>query len=164
MASVGRHLRRAWERPFGRAVSSRPGGWLFVNVVPHVDRPLQRLSRGRLSVALGQPILVLETVGRKSGQRRRSPLIYLRDGDDLFLIGSRGGDTRHPAWYHNLKANPAVTVVLRGETLRFRAHEAEGEERERLWAKAARFYDGYARYQGRAGARRIPVVVLTPEA
>ncbi|MFQ5946362.1 MAG: nitroreductase family deazaflavin-dependent oxidoreductase [Anaerolineae bacterium] len=146
---------------FGLA-SSRPGTWLFLHVFPHIDRPLLRLSGGRLSLSLGQPILLLTTRGARTGQPRSSPLMYVADGERVALIASNGGRPRHPAWYHNLRANPEATLTLRGETRRYRAREAAGAERQRLWAKAVGQYLGYATYQRRAGERPIPVMVLEP--
>jgi F420H(2)-dependent quinone reductase len=88
----------------------------------------------------------------------------MRDGENVVLFASRGGDTRHPGWYHNLKANPEVRFTILGSERRYRARVAEGEERERLWRKAVTTrYSGYDTYQERAGGRRIPVVVLEPE-
>jgi deazaflavin-dependent oxidoreductase (nitroreductase family) len=77
------------------------------------------------------------------------------------VIASKGGIEKHPAWYHNLRANPETMVNWRGEKRRVRAHEAEGAERERLWAKMVEVYRPYASYQRRT-ERRIPVVVLEP--
>jgi deazaflavin-dependent oxidoreductase (nitroreductase family) len=78
------------------------------------------------------------------------------------LIASKAGARKHPAWFHNVKANPDVEVTLRGARVPMRAAIAEGEERERLWAMANDNYSGYARYQQRAGNRTIPVVALRP--
>jgi deazaflavin-dependent oxidoreductase (nitroreductase family) len=141
--------------------ASRPASWFFVNVSPHIDRRLLRWSNGRLSVAIGQPVALLELVGAKSGEVRRTPLLYTTDGDDIVVIASRGGDTRHPAWFHNLKKNPEVTVYAPGRTGDYVARVASGQERERLWQKAVQNYSGYETYKDRAGARQIPVVVLT---
>lgn len=145
-----------------RFAASPPGTWLFLHVFPHLDRPLLRLSRGRLSVSLGQPVLLLETRGARSGRPRATPLVYLQDGENVVLIASNGGRPGHPAWYHNLRAHPEASLTLRGVTRRFRAREATGEERERLWQRAVDFYPGYDTYQARAGSRRIPVLVLAP--
>jgi F420H(2)-dependent quinone reductase len=148
-------------RQVERFVASKPGAWLFINVAMRVDRVLLPLSRGRLSVSVGQQVGLLETIGAKSGERRRIPLLYVRDGDRVVLIASKGGNVKHPAWYWNLKKNPRVTFLgPRGATGDYLAREAEGEERDRLWAEAVDYYSGYATYQGRTDGRRIPVVVL----
>jgi len=151
-----------WERSLEDFARSRVGGWYFVNVAMRVDRVLLPLSRGRISTGVGQNVLLLETVGAKSGQARKTPLVYLKDGERLVLIGSKAGAPRHPAWVHNMRANPRVKVLAPGRSGEYVAHEAEGEERERLWARAVDYYAGYATYQERAGERRIPVVVLEP--
>jgi F420H(2)-dependent quinone reductase len=119
--------------------------------------------RRRLNRAPGQQVGLLETIGAKSGKRRRCPLLYLRDGDHVILIASKGGNPRHPAWYWNLKRNPRVRFIGPGGlTGSYMAREAEGDERERLWAEAVDYYAGYATYAGRTDGRVIPVVVLEP--
>jgi len=157
-----RHV-SALHRQGERFVGSRFGAWYFVNVAMRIDRLLLPLSRGRVSFALGQQVGLLETVGAKSGQRRRTPLLYLRDGNHVVLIASKGGNVKNPAWYWNLKANPQVKFLGPGGLTRdYVAREAEGDERARLWAEAVDYYDGYATYQERTDGRRIPVVVLDP--
>jgi F420H(2)-dependent quinone reductase len=144
-----------------RFVASKPGAWLFVNVSMHIDRVLVPLSRGRLSMGFGQQVGLLETIGAKSGERRRIPLLYVRDRSRVVLIASKGGSTKHPAWYWNLKKNPRVTFLGPGGVSGdYVAREAEGDERERLWGEAVDYYAGYSTYQGRTDGRRIPVVVL----
>jgi deazaflavin-dependent oxidoreductase (nitroreductase family) len=150
------------EKAMEAFAASKPGGWLYVNVFSRIDPLLLRLSRGRLSISLGRPVLLLTTLGAKSGKRRSLPLLYARDGDNVVLVASKAGSTRHPAWYHNLRANPEAELLLPGRSGTYIAREAEGEERERLWAKANDLYGGYDVYQGRAGERRIPVMVLEP--
>ena len=154
--------RTRFQRQAERFASTRAGGWFFVNVANRVDRGLLRLSRGRLSLAVGEPVLLLTTRGARTGARRSTPLLYGTDGDRLVLVASKAGSPQHPAWYRNLKANPQVEVIASGRSGRYRAREAEAEERERLWAQAVEQYSGYDVYQGRTGGRRIPVVVLEP--
>jgi|1185.fasta_scaffold236183_1 deazaflavin-dependent oxidoreductase (nitroreductase family) len=139
---------------------SRLGGWLFINVLPAVDRPLLRLSRGRLSTGMGQTYVLLHARGAKSGIERSTPLLGTKSGDAILLVASKAGAARHPAWFHNVRANPDVTVTVDGEQRSMRARVAESEERERLWAVVCDHYSGYAAYQARAGGRVIPVVVL----
>lgn len=153
---------RPWERVLERAAASRPGGWFFVHLASHIDPFLLRLSGGRISSGIGQQVLLLTTKGARSGKSRSTPLVYLKDRNDLVLIASRAGDSRHPAWYHNLKAHPEVEVLVTCGSGTYIAREAEGPERQRLWAKAVDYYAGYEIYQERADQRRIPVVVLTP--
>jgi deazaflavin-dependent oxidoreductase (nitroreductase family) len=149
-------------RVLASLASSKPGTWFFLNVAPPIDRVLLRWSKGRISLGGTMPICLLETIGAKSGQPRSTPLMYLRDGERFVLIGSRGGNPRHPAWVHNLRKTPQATVLAMGHRHRVNTHEAEGEDRSRLWAQAREVYFGYDVYQERAGTRRIPVVVLTP--
>jgi deazaflavin-dependent oxidoreductase (nitroreductase family) len=119
-----------------------------------------RLSRGRIGRTFrGSPVLLLDHVGRKSGRKTTSPLIYVEDGDDLVIIASYGGARKHPLWWLNLREHPTTTVQVGGEKREVTAHEAEGEERERLWRKAVEVYAPYEEYQKKT-ERRIPVIVL----
>jgi len=126
---------------------------------------LYRRSGGRLGhKPPGLPqMLLLDHVGARSGIRRTSPLVYTRDGDDYVLVASKGGYPRHPAWFHNLKANPDTTIQVGRRTLQVHAHVAGDAERERLWPLCVATYSGFAGYQARAG-RTIPLVVLAPRA
>lgn len=145
-----------------RLLATPAGSWYFLHVANPIDKRLIPLTNGLLSTAPGAPVLVLEHTGAKSGQKRRTPLTYVTDGDALGVIGSAGGAPRHPAWVHNLRAHPRVKVYARGRTGDYLSREATGEERERLWRKATTLYPGYDTYRARAGGREIPVVVLTP--
>ena len=138
------------------------GGRLFITVFPEIDRRLLPLTRGKMSTGFGQPVVLLHVRGAKSGVERTVPLLATKHGDEIVLIASKAGAKEHPAWFHNVRANPDVEVTLRGERVPKRATIAEGEERERLWAMANDNYSGYARYQQRAGGRTIPVVALRP--
>ena len=142
---------------------SRVGAWYFINVAMRLDRVLLPVSRGRVSMGFGQQVGLLETTGAKSGERRSIPLLYLRDGNHVVLIASKGGNVKHPAWYHNVKANPEVELWAEGRGGRYRATEAEGEEYGRLWELANALYDGYGKYQELAADRRIPLIVCIPE-
>jgi deazaflavin-dependent oxidoreductase (nitroreductase family) len=140
--------------------ASKAGSWWFLNVATRIDRVLLPATRGRLSSAPGRQVLLLDTIGAKSGERRRTPLQFVRDGDHVVLIASRGGDARHPAWFHNLKKNPDVHLIGPGIVGDWRARVADGDERARLWRIATAYYPGYDTYSTRAGGREIPVVVL----
>jgi deazaflavin-dependent oxidoreductase (nitroreductase family) len=107
-------------------------------------------------------MLLLETVGARSGEPRETPLLYVPDGDRVMLIASNGGNPRHPGWYHNLRARPEVTALIGGRRVRYAVREAEGDGREALWKQAAAVYTGYEVYRERVGERQIPVVLLTP--
>ncbi|HET6999238.1 MAG TPA: nitroreductase/quinone reductase family protein [Solirubrobacterales bacterium] len=139
------------------------GTWTAINVGQRVDPPLMRLTRGRLRVGFIAPTVVLTHTGARSGKRRNTPLLYFTDGDEVVLVASKGGAASHPAWYHNVKANPEVEACSDGRPQPYLAREAAGEERERLWKLATTLYDGYDLYQEKAREHRtIPVVVLTP--
>jgi deazaflavin-dependent oxidoreductase (nitroreductase family) len=140
--------------------ASKAGSWWFLNVAMRIDQVLLPLTRGRISSAPGEAVLLLETVGAKSSERRRTPLQFVRDGDRVVLIASRGGDERNPAWFHNLRKHPRVNVIGPRISGPYDARVAAGEERERLWREAVRVYSGYGEYERRAGRRQIPVVVL----
>lgn len=109
----------------------------------------------------GPSMLLLDHVGAKSGASRTSPLLYLEDGPNLVVVASKGGHPRHPAWLHNLRANPETTVQVGSERRLVRARVATAEERWRLWPRAVKVYRGYADYQRRTG-REIPLVILEP--
>jgi deazaflavin-dependent oxidoreductase (nitroreductase family) len=107
-------------------------------------------------------MLLLDHVGAKSGTKRTSPLLYVRDGEDLVIVASKGGFPKHPAWYHNLLANPDTTVQVGSRQLPVHARVATPEERDRLWEMAVKAYRGYENYAIRSKGREIPLVVLEP--
>lgn len=107
------------------------------------------------------PMLLLDHVGAKSGRKRTTPLAYFADGEDLVIVASKGGHPRHPAWFHNLRANPATMVQVGSERRTVQARLTTPEERERLWPRAVQAYGGYADYQDRT-EREIPLVILEP--
>ena len=120
-----------------------------------------RLTRGRFVGRVGKaPILLLTTIGRRSGEPRTAPLLYLRDGERLVVVASFGGTPKHPVWYLNLTANPAVTVQIGRETFAATASTANAENRARIWPQLVEMYPGYAGYQEKT-TREIPVVLLT---
>ena len=153
--------RPRYQRMMLKIAATRPGAWFYVNVAPKIDRVLMRISGGRLSTAFILPVVLVDTIGAKTGQLRRTPLVAAQDGDALVIIASRGGDTRNPGWYYNLKANPEVDAFFGKKTGHYVAREVAGEERERLWKLAADQYPGYDAYAARAG-RTIPVIRLEP--
>ncbi len=107
----------------------------------------------------GVPVLLLTTVGVRSGTPRTMPLNYTRDGDRYVVLASKAGAPTNPAWYHNLLASPSATVEVGGEQFEVRHRVAEGDERERLFARHAEELPRFADYQ-RMTSRVIPVVVL----
>lgn len=106
-------------------------------------------------------MLLLDSVGRKTGKARTHALLYMRDGDRYFVVASNFAGPKNPAWYWNLKAQPETRIQVGRKRLRVVATEAEGAERERLWQKAITEYSNYATYQTNT-ARQIPIIVLTP--
>ncbi|RMD85186.1 MAG: nitroreductase family deazaflavin-dependent oxidoreductase [Candidatus Dadabacteria bacterium] len=127
-----------------------------------LHRWVYRATRGKVGGRLiGLPVLLLTTKGRKSGQPRTVALTYLEDAGRYVVIASYLGEPRHPSWYLNLRANPEATVQVGSHTVRVRARDAEGEERERLWRRAVEAMPDYQTYQQRT-SRRIPVVLLEP--
>lgn len=147
-----------------------------MNLMDAVDRSwpvLKHLMRGHTAVyratrgAVGHrfpgapPMLLLDHVGAKSGTRRTTPLVYVRDGEDLVLVASKGGHPRHPGWFHNLRANPDTTVQVGSRRRAVRARVADPQERARLWPRAVQTYGGYRDYQQRT-EREIPLVILSP--
>ena len=123
-----------------------------------------RLSGGLIGGRFGRVrMLLLTTTGRKSGRPRTTPLLYLEDDGNLVVIASNGGNPNHPAWWLNLKSDPQATVQVGRERRTVTAEEAEGETRERLWRAVVDVNRGYEGYQ-RSTSRRIPVVILRPEA
>jgi len=111
----------------------------------------------------GDQLMLLTTTGARSGEERISPLMYHRDGERYVIVASKAGAPDHPGWYHNLKANPVATVEVGAdtgtETFEVRAREAEGEERERLFAERVAIAPGFGEYQ-RKTSRKIPVMIL----
>jgi F420H(2)-dependent quinone reductase len=105
------------------------------------------------------PMLLLDHVGAKSGVKRTSPLLYIKDGANVVIVASKGGYPKHPAWFHNVRANPDTTVQIGSERLPVRARVANAQERERLWPRAVAAYRDYGRYQERTD-REIPLVIL----
>jgi deazaflavin-dependent oxidoreductase (nitroreductase family) len=106
-------------------------------------------------------ILLLTTKGRHSGEEKTVPLIFVKDGENYFIIASLGGAPKHPACYLNLVANPRVTLQVKDKVFEAVARTAESPERERLWGKALQAWPQYDDYQAKT-TRRIPVVVLEP--
>ena len=139
---------------FARVVS-RHLGW-------KLDPFLLRVTGGRLSTTLFIPSGVLETVGARTGERRRHAVIYFHDGDRVTIVASYAGSPRDPAWYFNVKAHPDVTFA--GVPMRATVIE-DATERERLWVLADNVFPGYATYRRQAGAvnRVIPIIQLTQQ-
>ncbi|MFE6858562.1 nitroreductase family deazaflavin-dependent oxidoreductase [Nocardia sp. NPDC057668] len=127
---------------------------------------LYRRTGGRLGGHLpGRPIariLLLDHVGARSGIHRTSPVIYCESGDVIAVIASKAGQPAHPAWFHNLVANPETTIQLGAEIRHVRARVATADERAALWPICAETYPGYDFFQRLAHPRVIPIVLLEP--
>ncbi|HEX7244547.1 MAG TPA: nitroreductase family deazaflavin-dependent oxidoreductase [Solirubrobacterales bacterium] len=137
--------------------------WPLTRRVMGLHTALYRVTGGRFGHKVpGGPgtMLLLDHVGAKSGKKRTSPLLYVEDGENVFVIASKGGFPKHPAWYHNLMANPDTTVQIRSERRMVHARVATAEERKRLWPMAVRAYSGYEDYAARSKGREIPIVIL----
>ena len=123
---------------------------------------LFRMSGGRLGNRMGgQSVLLLHTVGRKSGKPFTTPLSYYRDGSAYLVVASNWGKDVHSAWFYNLLEHPQTTIQVGGKVIPVEARPAEGEEYDRLWALVTRLNDQYIKYQTGL-ARKIPIVILTP--
>jgi deazaflavin-dependent oxidoreductase (nitroreductase family) len=156
----------AWQRGMRRFAASGPGSWLLSRVLDPLDRLTFRATKGRhlaSSLVSALPVAMVTTVGARSGQRRTVPLLALPTDDGLAVIGSNYGKPKHPAWRHNLRANPEGEVDVDGRRWAFRADEVEEERRERIWQEALRTYPGFTAYAKRAASRRISVFVLEPK-
>src|SRR6266704_29466 len=111
----------------------------------------------------GDQLMLLTTVGARSGEERITPVMFHRDGERYVVIASKGGAPDHPGWFHNLKANPVARVEVGGETgmekFEVRAREAEGAERDRIYAERVAIAHGFGEYE-RQTSRKIPVMIL----
>jgi deazaflavin-dependent oxidoreductase (nitroreductase family) len=124
--------------------------------------PVYRATGGRIGGKVGRaPVLLLTTTGRKSGQPRTAPVVYLADGANVVLINTNAGNAKIPAWSLNLKANPEAEVELGRKRHKVRARVAEGEERADLWRKHIEQYAGFDDYKEKLD-REISVFVLEP--
>ena len=162
-ATVPYSRANALQKGLRRFAASGPGSWLFARVLHRIDRPVYRLTRGRhtfASLVSGLPVVMLTTTGARSGQQRTVPVLGFPTAEGLVVIASNYGQEHHPAWYHNLRARPEGEVTVASATHRFRAVEAQGEQRERIWQEGLRIYPGWSTYERRAAHRRIAVFVL----
>jgi deazaflavin-dependent oxidoreductase (nitroreductase family) len=153
------------QRGVRRFAASGPGAWLFVRVARHADARVYRLTKGRHTLSgliSGIPTVQLTTTGAKSGRPRTTTLLGLPTEGGIAVVASNFGQRRHPAWFHNLQANPACEVTVEGETRTCRAVEVTGERRERIWRQGLEMYPGWSQYESRTPHRRIAVFVLEP--
>lgn len=121
-----------------------------------------RANSGRVGGPFeGAPLLLLHTIGARSGKPRVNPMMYLYDGDRYLVFASKAGADHHPDWYWNLRANPRTRIEVGDRTLRVRAVELEGTERDEKFHTQAQRYPGFAEYQSKTD-RIIPVIALVP--
>jgi deazaflavin-dependent oxidoreductase (nitroreductase family) len=155
--------RSAFSRASAAFANTALGRFLSIHLLWKLDPVLMRATGGRIGMGIGVPTALLETTGAKSGARRRNAVIYFHDGERVTIVASKLGLPEHPAWFHNLRANPEV--VFAGVGMRAAVVEDE-EERRRLWALADRVFAPYAAYRRRAAEanRTIPIVQLYPVA
>ena len=137
----------------------------FAPRIHRVDKALIELTKGRHSPAefLGWPIVEITTLGAKSNQPRKMPLIGVIDNEKIALIASNFGREHNPGWYYNLKVHPECDVLFQGKTGKYLAHETDGEEYSHYWKMAVSYYAGYEKYKERAAHRHIPVMALEPK-
>jgi deazaflavin-dependent oxidoreductase (nitroreductase family) len=152
----------ALSRFAARFASTKPGSWLVRTMMP-LDRRILIRTGGRRTMLgpIGAPTLLLETIGRKSGQPRVSPLLFARDGSSVIVVGSNFGQAHHPAWTGNLIADPDAVAVAGGNRIAVRAALLEGDEAEAAYQEMVAVASTYASYRGRTD-RHIRVFRLTP--
>ena len=139
--------------------------WSAFNVLVAANRVLYRMTGGRVGgkfPGTDAPVILVHTTGAKSGKERVQPLIGLKDGERWAIVASKGGTDKHPAWYHNLKANPETEIEVGRDRVPVTARVVDEAERAELWPKLVEIYPPYEEYQEFAGERRIPVLSLDP--
>ena len=133
-----------------------------LRMVGKLNVPVYRLTRGRVGGRVGKgPVLLLTTTGRKSGQPRTAPVLYLADGDSYVVINTNAGNDKTPAWSLNLRAEPEAEVEVKGKRVQVRSRLAEGEERADLWRRHMEQYSGWDFYESQLD-REVGVFVLEP--
>ncbi len=135
--------------------------WKLFDLFTKAHVAAYRATGGRVGRKFfkGAPVCLVDHIGRKSGQARTTPLIYIRDGDAVVVVASKGGAPSHPAWWLNLRANPDASVQIDAEKWAVHARRADDAERERLWPLMNEVWPDYDNYQAKTD-RRIPVVLL----
>ena len=146
-----------------RFIATKAGVLLFRPTAHHLDRLATKLTGGRGSasaIVTGVPALMLTTIGAKSGEPRTVAVFPIPHPDGVAVIASNFGGLNHPAWYHNLKANPRATVSVEGDTWDAVARIAPPAERDEIWAKGVDIYPGWRKYEITSGDRQIEAFVL----
>ncbi|WP_327110668.1 nitroreductase family deazaflavin-dependent oxidoreductase [Nocardia sp. NBC_01730] len=147
-------------RAANRFASTKPGSW-FIRLVTPLDRAVLERTHAKYTLLgpIGAPVILLTTVGRKSGQPRTQPLLYVHDGDTLYVIGSNFGQGHHPGWTANLLANPTATVAIAGERIDVTATLVEGPDKEAIFTRFVDIAGAYAVYRSRT-ARDLRIFAL----
>ena len=147
----------------GRLPKTGSARWRIWKLIQDTNTRLYRLSGGRIGGRYDKaPVLILHHVGRRSGEARETPLIYLRDGEDIVVVGSMGGSPKHPAWYLNVRDRPDdVKVEIKGSRTPVRARRATPEERDRLWPELLEMWPAWEAYTERTD-REFPILILSP--
>ncbi|MBB2770682.1 UNVERIFIED_ORG: deazaflavin-dependent oxidoreductase (nitroreductase family) [Mycolicibacterium obuense] len=139
-----------------------PAADFFIKWMSRGNTLVYKLSGGRLGGSFGKaPVALLTTIGRKTGEPRVSPLIFLRDGERVILVASRGGSDKHPMWYLNLRANPTVQVQIKDDVLTLTARLATEDEHAHYWPKLTAMYPDFDSYRSWTD-REIPIVICEP--
>jgi len=134
-----------------------------VRLMSRINTWIYRGSGGRFGAKFlrGAPVCLLITTGRKSGQERTAPLIYLKEGDDFIFVASKGGMSSHPDWYRNLEAKPDCAIEIGSQRFAAVARRVDDDEKAALWPRLLAIYPDYDDYQART-TRNIPVIRVSP--
>ena len=136
-------------------------GMAFIKNYAKFQVFVYELTGGRLaSRFLGAPCCILTTIGRKTGKPRKSPLLFLEDGDKVYMAGTKGGMSTVPVWYRNLQANPQCTVQIGANKRQMTARTASDDEAARIWPLLDEMYKGYAEYRERLAGIRVPPIII----
>ncbi|MCX5043290.1 nitroreductase family deazaflavin-dependent oxidoreductase [Aldersonia sp. NBC_00410] len=138
----------------------------IIKIMSQVNTRLYRATGGRLgskwrvgsAFPWGVPVLLLTTIGRKTSEKRISPLLFIQDGPRVVVVASQGGLPKNPAWFYNIRSNPNVTVQIKSNVRQMTAHVADAEERAEVWPKLVAMYPDFDKYQSWTD-RQIPVVI-----
>ena len=130
--------------------------WMAIHVF------LYRVTGGKIGGKMGGDVLLLDTVGRKSGKQRTNPVMFFRDGGAYVITASAGGAPANPGWYYNLRAHPKTTIQVMGQRIHVTASEADQGERKRLWAKLVSLSPQFKGYETKT-PRKIPMLLLKPD-
>ena len=159
------HRPNWFQRAIQRLAATRLMAGVLSPILAHFDRTFDRVSRGRINLTQslsGLPVVMLTTLGAKTGRKRSVPLVAIPDGDNVLLIASYFGRQHHPAWYHNLIAHSQAWLTAQRHTAEYVAREVLESERDTCWQRAVSLYAGYAAYKRRA-KRLIPIMLLAPK-